>query len=109
MKERPIDSDKIKDVEIIYYKRKSLTMASWRCAEVYMVEFWCNDMAHPVGTAWVTLVYHSAMNSPRSAYVDWIYVMEGWRHLGVASALKDSMERRWGDQLIYEPINGAEG
>ena len=41
--------------------------------------------------------------------MDWIYVMEGWRHLGVASALKDSMERRWGDQLIYEPINGAEG
>lgn len=85
------------DVEIerrnrdeIIFRRLDEPVASWsKPGGRWAVEYWRKEMAYPVALAWVSMPY--------SPYIDWLYVMEGYRRRGIGSAMLEAIKARWPD------------
>ena len=88
------------DGDEILFRRLDAPVASWCHPSVrWAVEYWRPKMVFPVAQAWVSL-------DPYGAYIDWLYVMEGWRRQGVGMALFQAIRQRWPD-VEYDAVTEA--
>lgn len=67
----------------ILIRQLNAPVPSWSVEGIrWVIEFWCDEMAYPVGQAWVMEI-----NAGLSYYLDWIKVDEEFRRKGIGRRL----------------------